>query len=316
MRIYTMKKSFYDVLGIDKSASETEIKKAYRSLSLKYHPDRNPSEEARSLFPSINEAYETLGDKAKKQHYDMEMNGFGGMHMGSANGEMDDIQNIFNMMFGGQSRVPGFGGGPGFPGVHVFHGPPGGAHPFQHIFQSMQKTPPIIKNVQISLEQAYTGCSLPLEIERWTLENEIKTNEVETIYLPIQPGMDDNEIIIFREKGHIASDTLKGDVKIIIRIENTTSFHRQGLDLVYSVKLSLREALCGFAFELKHLNGKVMNITNYSNKTIVSPSAKKIIPKLGMIREKQTGNLILEFDITFPPSITPEQCEALEKILP
>lgn len=307
--IYTMKKSFYDVLGINKNASETEIKKAYRTLSLKYHPDRNPSEEARTLFPSINEAYETLGDKAKKQQYDMELNGFGG-------GEMDDIQNIFNMMFGGQSRVPGFGGGAGFPGVHVFHGPPGGGHPFQHMFQTMQKPPPIIKNVQISLEQAYVGCSLPIEIERWTLENEVKTHELETIYVPIHPGIDDNEIIIFREKGHIASDTLKGDVKIIIRIENSTQFKRHGLDLVYVAKLTLREALCGFAFELKHLNGKVMNITNYSNKTIISPSAKKIIPNLGMTREKQTGNLILEFDITFPASITPEQCEALEKILP
>ena len=170
--------------------------------------------------------------------------------------------------------------------------------------------------MQISLEQAYVGCSLPIEIERWTLENEVKTHELETIYVPIHPGIDDNEIIIFREKGHIASDTLKGDVKIIIRIENSTQFKRHGLDLVYVAKLTLREALCGFAFELKHLNGKVMNITNYSNKTIISPSAKKIIPNLGMTREKQTGNLILEFDITFPASITPEQCEALEKILP
>jgi len=312
-----MKKSFYDVLGIEKNASETEIKKAYRALSLKYHPDRNPSEEARALFPSINEAYETLSDKAKKQQYDMEMNGFGGIRMGSAHGEMDDIQNIFNMMFGGQSRVPGFGG-PGFPGVHVFHGPPAGfpgGHPFQHMFQSMQKPPPIIKNVQITLEQAYVGCSLPIEIERWTMENEVKTHEVETIYVPIQQGIDDNEIIVFRDKGHIAGDALRGDVKIVIHIANSTIFRRQGLDLLYSAKLSLRDALCGFSFELKHLNGKAMNITNYSNKTIITPATKKVIPGLGMMRDKQVGNLILEFDITFPASITPEQCEALEKIL-
>ena len=84
----------YEVLGVSKDAKETEIKKAYRSLSLKYHPDRNSSEEAITKIQEINEAYEILSDESKRNHYDMEQAGgipgfgMGGMpfaHMNSMN---------------------------------------------------------------------------------------------------------------------------------------------------------------------------------------------------------------------------------------
>lgn len=309
------KPTFYEVLGVNPDATETEIKKSYRTLSLKYHPDRNPSVEARNLFPDINEAYETLGDAQKRKRYDMEQKG--GIFMDGNGGEADmsDINQIFSMMFGG-------GGGFGqHPGIRVFRGQhPGfggsGDHPgFQNIFQAMQKPPPIIKNIKISMTQAYTGCSLPVEIERWIIENDLKVSETETIYIPIHPGIDDNEIIVLREKGNAVNDTLKGDLKLVIQIDNTTAFRRHGLDLIFVYKLSLKEALCGFSFELNHLNGKLLTLTNFSNKTIISPNSKKILPQLGMVRDKQVGNLILEFEVVFPSSITPEQCATLEQIL-
>jgi len=306
--------SFYEILGVKNDATETEIKKAYRSLSLKYHPDRNPSEEARTLFPKINEAYEILSDSSKRKQHDMELNGGGGgMFMQGDFNNMDDINNIFNMMFGhGMQGMPGQGIH-GFPGIHIFHG--GNPQHFHNVFQSMQKPHPIIKTLKIDIESAYNGCSLPIEIERWVIQGDLKVNEIETVYLPIHQGIDDNEMIVLQDKGNVVNDNLKGDVKIVIQIENNSKFRRHGLDLIYTHKLSLKESLCGFSFEIKHLNGQTMTLTNSANRAVIAPNSKKMIPNLGMIRENSKGGMVIEFDVVFPTNITQEQCDALSAIL-
>jgi len=110
----------YDILGVPKEADATEIKKAYRKLSLQYHPDRNPDPEATEKYKAINEAHEILSDPQKREQYNMELQ-FGSMPNGMQQpGEMNDI---FNMMFGGFPGG-GFPGG-GFPGG----GFPGGGFP-------------------------------------------------------------------------------------------------------------------------------------------------------------------------------------------
>ena len=94
--------NFYEVLGVSKEADENEIKKAYRKLSLQYHPDRNTDESATGKFQEINEAFETLSDQSRRQQYDMELQfggGGGGMNFGGMDQDMSDINNIFNMMF-------------------------------------------------------------------------------------------------------------------------------------------------------------------------------------------------------------------------
>jgi DnaJ family protein B protein 4 len=300
--------SFYEILGVKNDASETEIKKAYRTLSLKYHPDRNPSDEARTLFPKINEAYEILSDPAKRKQHDMELNGTAGIFMDGGGGNMDEINQIFNMMFG-----HGFPGQPGFPGIHIFHG--GNPHHFHNVFQSMQKPQPIVKHVKIDIEAAYHGCSIPVEIERWVMDGDVRTTENETIYVPIHAGIDENENLLLKDKGNCLNDNFKGDVKIIIQIENKSIFRRHGLDLIYTHKLSLKEALCGFTFEIKHLNGQTLTLANTANRSVIVPNSKKVIPNLGMIRENMKGALVIEFDVVFPTAITQEQCDALTTIL-
>jgi DnaJ family protein B protein 4 len=319
-------KSYYDILEVPKTASETEIKKAYRTLSLKYHPDRNKTPEANAISSKINEAYETLSDPAKRKQYDLGGgNGFPFFGPGPGAGgpgpdDLADINNIFNMMFGGAFHQGVPGGGPNIrifhgPGIHRMHSHPGMDHQFGNIFANMQKPPPIIKNVRITIEQAYLGCSIPIEIERWVLQNDVKHNEIETIYIPIHRGIDENEFIILREKGNIASDVLKGDIKIMIQIENTSVFKRNGLDLIYTKNLSLKEALCGFTIELMHLSGKKLTLSNTTNRTVISPNSKKVIGEFGMIRENTVGNLIIDFVIQFPEKITDEQVKVLDGIL-
>jgi DnaJ-class molecular chaperone len=312
--------NYYDVLGISKDASDAEIKKAYRSLSLKYHPDRNDSEEAIEIIQKVNQAYEILGDKNKRQQYNMELQlsgsipGFPGMggvpfaHMNSMN-EMNDINNIFNMMFGGGGNMSF---GPGGPEIHIFHnGMPGHAN---MSFRTNIRPEPIQKAIQISIEQSFTGCTIPIEVERMVIQNNVRRSENETVYINIPQGIDDNESVTLHEKGHIINDS-KGEIRIVFRVTNKTAFIRQGVDLVYKQKISLKESLCGFSFELQHLNGKKLCLNNTSNPTVIKPNFKKVVPNLGMTREGTVGNMIIDFEIEFPESLSKEQQDALILIL-
>lgn len=115
------KRDYYEVLGLQKGASEDEIKKAFRKMAMKYHPDRNPGDkEAEEKFKEVNEAYSVLSDPDKKSKYDrfghagVDPNaGFGGAGGFSGAGGFDDIFDIFGNMFGGGGGFGGFGGGGG-----------------------------------------------------------------------------------------------------------------------------------------------------------------------------------------------------------
>ena len=127
--------------------------------------------------------------------------------------------------------------------------------------------------------------------------------------------MDDGEIVLLQDKGHIINDQLKGDIKITVHVENNSPFIRSGLDLLYRKSITLKESLCGFAFEMSHLNGKTLCMNNMTGKTIIKPKFRKIIPKMGMMREQNIGNLIIEFDVDFPESLTDEQIQVLTETL-
>jgi DnaJ-class molecular chaperone len=301
------KDTYYDILGISKDANDNDIKKAFRALSLKYHPDRNPSEDTTEQFQKIGEAYEVLSDPEKRHQYDNESNGMPfGMpftHMDSMN-EFQDMNNILNMMFGGGMGGPGMGG----PGIRIFHN--GGPQ----FFQQFQKPAPISKVITISLNHCYDGISIPCEIDRFVINNGIKYTEKVTLNVPIHKGIHENETIVIEGEGNCVND-LKGDVKLNFKIEEHPIFKRRESDLVYKKKISLKEALCGFSFELKHLNGKMLFLNNKSNRTIITPETKKTIPNLGIEYEGKTGNLIIEFIIDFPMNLSEEQMNTIASVL-
>ena len=331
----------YKTLEVLETASADEIKKAYRRLSLKNHPDKNPGNaEAVKIFQKINEAYEILGDSDRKNEYDMmrnspfsKMNGMGSndMHQG-----FENINELFaNLFFGGMGGgMPGMPGGgmPGMPGnVHMMNGMPGNIHMMGgfppganiRVFrngvpvnmpQQIEKPTPIIKTITISMEMVLNGGKIPIEIEKWVLENGNKVFELSTVYMDVFKGIDNNEIILLKDQGNVINEHCKGDVKIFIKINNDTNFTRQGLDLVMNKDISLKESLCGFSFELKYINGKVFTINNQPGNIIV-PEYQKIIPNMGLTREEHTGNLIIHFHIIFPSSLSPEKITKLNEIL-
>ena len=193
--------SHYEILGISKDASEIEIKKAYRSASLKYHPDRNSSKEAVTKIQEINEAYEILSDNDKKTEYDNQLNGvrtnpFQHQMNTNFNHGFGDIDNIFNMMFNGRPVHPGM------PNVQVFRN----GNSTTHVFTSNSNMgpPPIMtKNVEITFEQSYSGCSIPIEIERWVQQDNNKIPEVERLMIQIPEGVNNNETILLKENPYI-----------------------------------------------------------------------------------------------------------------
>jgi DnaJ-class molecular chaperone len=322
-----MTENLYDYLEIPTDSSEEDIKKAYRKLSLQYHPDRNGnSSESTIKIQGINAAYETLSDDQKRSQYDMQRK-FGG----SVNGMPFGMP--FNMSFS-----PGGGGGPTFfttsnaadmdpanilnffsnsffgpkMGMGMGMGPQG--FNLDTLKQTLAKPTPIIKTETITLSKAFTGYNMPVEITRWIVENNVKREETETIYLPIPRGVDNNEIIILREKGNMLNEHNRGDIKIFIKIQNDTEFTRNGLDLILNKTISLKDALCGFLFDMNYLDGRVFKINNNVG-NIITNNYNKVLTGMGMKREEHVGNLIINFNVTFPEKLSEEQVEALKKIL-
>lgn len=320
--------SYYDTLEVPKTATIDEIKKSYRKLSLKYHPDRNPGQpDMVAKFQEIGEAYEVLGDEQKKAEYDMMQNSpFGG----AGRGNIDELfSNLFGMNFASMRPMEhmdmshmshmGMGGpmGPmGMGGISINGMPFGG--PGIRIFRQgqpvHQKPPPITKTLVVSMEQVLDGAIVPIEIERWLIENDTKMYETETLYVTIPKGVDENEMIIIKDKGNSISDSCIGDLKIVIKVNNESPFERHGLDLFYHKTISLKESLCGFSFELPYLGGKSFSINNNGGNVIPS-EYKKVIPNLGLSRDTQTGNMIILFHVKFPEKLTPEQMEAIKAVL-
>jgi DnaJ-class molecular chaperone len=327
-----MSKNFYNILGVNEKSTKDEIKKAYRSLQMKYHPDKNMSNpDAINMTQQINEAYEILGDEQKREEYDNARNNPNPFMRMNTDGGMDiNVDDIFNMFFGGggpfggsmgmpmggmpMGGMPmgmgmGMGGMKGMPpGVHIFHGGPIG------INQAFQKPTPIMKTIDINMEQVLSGATIPLEIERWVIENGLKIFETENIYVTVPQGIDDNEMIILRDKGNVLNENVKGDVKIFVKITNDTIFKRSGLDLIIEKNIKLKEALCGFTFEIKYLNGKSYTLNNNKG-NIIPPEYKKVYQGMGLTRGEHKGNMIIHFHIDFPEKLTEEQITKLSEIL-
>ena len=337
--------NFYNILEVPETATVDEIKKAYRRLSLIHHPDKNNnSAESATKFQKISEAYETLGDIDKKKEYDMTRNNpfikmMGGMPMdlnqmngmGQGQNAMDELlSSLFGFPLPGQVHSQGQGfhmQGQGFPGAG-FHmqGMPqafsSGFGPNVRVFHNgrpvnmphlQQKPAPIIMTIIVPIDKILSGTTVPIDVERWIVENGNKVHEHETIYVTVPKGVDEGEMIVLKDKGNAINDELRGDVKVVIKVENNTNFQRSGLDLIMSKTISIKEALCGFTFELKYITGRTYTINNNAG-NIIPNGYKKIIPNMGFTRDEHTGNLVIIFDVKFPEKLSETALDALKKI--
>ena len=314
----------YKILGVERNASQDDIKKAYRTLSLKLHPDKNQGKpEAETIYKSINAAYEILGDEARRKEFDapaaaQHHNPFAGMgmpfpfaNMGMSMGGSNPHDEFMKMFSSGIFQQM-HGGGGGEPQIFTM-GPNGPIRVQLGGQQQQMKPPPIVKTIEIPLDKSYSGFSMPIEISRWVIEGGLKKEENETLYVPIPRGIDDNEIILISGKGNANGENNRSDVKIQVKVKNETDFKRDGLDLILHKSISLKEALCGFSFDMHFLDNRIFKINNSSN--VIHPGYRKIINEMGMVRDGQKGNLIIVFDVKFPENLSSEAIAMISSVL-
>ena len=217
-------KDFYDTLGIPRGANETEIKKAYRKLAMKWHPDKNAEgkEQAEKKFKAVSEAYEVLSDPGKKKTYDQFgedglKDGLGGGGGGGGGFNPQNAEDIFAQFFsGGGGRMPGGGGGfggGGFGGGGMpggFGGMPGmGGHGHGHGQRQPERAPPAPKKkaepieqvLRLTLEEMFYGVTKNLKLTRTVLTGGRESRVAETLSIDVKPGWKRGTKITFPEKG-------------------------------------------------------------------------------------------------------------------
>lgn len=274
----TINENLYQVLNIENDSNQNKIKQAFRKLSLQYHPDKDKNPEVRDKYKAILNAYEILIDPVRKEIYDNQINNKTNI-VDTENRETENTMiNIKNENF--NNFIP----------------------------------ETINKELEITLEESYKGGMIPVEIEKYSYYWGNITNERERIYVEINKGIDNNEIIIIKNKGNIYNNIVFGDIKIQIKIKDHLFFKRNGLDLLFYKDISLKESLCGFDFEVKHLNEKKYIIKN-DGEYIIKYNEKKIINNLGMERDNYKGNLIIIFNINYPNQLSSYQKTKLKEIL-
>lgn len=235
------KRDYYEVLGVSKNASDDEIKKAYRKLAIKYHPDKNPGDkEAEAKFKEINEAHDVLSDKQKRARYDQ----FGHAGVGGASGNPFAGGNPFgqggNFNYNGQSFNFDFGGMGGFEDIlGSLFGFGGARRPRRGAdFQT---------SVTLSFEEAIFGTT-----------KEVSANN-ENIKVKIPAGIDDGMSIRLRGKGGEAPEggTEKGDLYVKIRVKPHKNLTREGAIILSEEKISMVDAALGCEIEVETVDGPI-----------------------------------------------------------
>jgi len=337
----------YELLNCPKDATQNEIKKAYRKIAMKAHPDKGGDPEK---FKDINQAYEVLSNEEKRATYDKYgLEGLKDGHMGG--GGMDDLFSMFT------------GGGP------------------RRQQQGAKKTKPIMKEVQVKLEEVYAGKVIKMPIKKrmcceacggkggkniktcgeckgqgFKIKTQMlgpgmiqqsqvpcnacrgegkifdekdrcqvckgeKIKDVEKVLeIPIEKGIPDEKTILFAGEGNEMPGAMAGDLHVRVSIKPHPVYERKGADLFMKKKISLLEALVGVNFKLKQLDGTDITICS-APADVIGTGEMKVIQGKGMPfygDAMSHGNLIIQFEVEFPKGeqIKKEAREQLKKILP
>ncbi|XP_053332858.1 dnaJ homolog subfamily B member 1b [Clarias gariepinus] len=328
-----MGKDYYSILGIQKGASEDEIKKAYRKQALKYHPDKNKSPGAEEKFKEIAEAYDVLSDPKKKDIYDR---------------------------FGEEGLKGGAGGcgGPNGPGfTYTFQGDPhamfteffGGRNPFEHFFGRMggeddmdvddpfasfglgggrhfgggrlekKQDPPVTHELRVTLEEVFSGCTKKMKISRRRLNPDGRTtrSEDKILTVEVKKGWKEGTKITFPKEGDQTPTNIPADIVFIVKDKPHPVFKRDGSDIIYPAKVSLKEALCGCTVKVPTMDNRTVNLPLQD--TLIRPGMKRRITGEGLPLPKspdRRGDLVVEFEVRFPERLTQDAKNTIARVLP
>ncbi|KAH6774251.1 DNAJ heat shock family protein [Perilla frutescens var. hirtella] len=305
---------YYEILTVERGATEEDLKKAYRKLAMRWHPDKNPNnkDEAEAMFKQISEAYEVLSDPHKRQVYDQ----YG--EEGLKDGPQPDsagnrnkfnprnAEDIFADFFG----TSPFGYGGGGAGRSTRFSSDGGDG------SGAKKPPPVESMFPCALDELYTGSTRKMKISRQVVEpnGRLKT-ESEILTIEVKPGWRKGTKITFPDKGNQQLNQLPADLVFVIDEKPHGFFIRDGNDLFMTHRVTLAEAIGGTTVDLTTLDDRTLSlpVTN-----IMSPSYEHVVPGEGMPLARDPtikGDLRIKFEVTFPTRLSPEQRAALKRVL-
>ena len=318
--------NYYEVLGVSKTATESEIKKAFHKIARECHPDKNPNKEAEERFKKCNEAYDILMDHTKREMYDK----YGTVEPRQHFDASDLFGNMFNM--GGNM---------------------GGNMGKEH------KRDDIVIGLQVTLNELFTGCTKSVSYERKCVCKKCKgtgslkplivcatckgekqtikmvrqgpmafqtvqicqdcrgvgstnvapckqckglqcTKENKTITITIEPGMRWDQQISFFNDGHEAPNKVTSNVVVVLEKVSHPIFKRKENDLYCDVNLTFMQAITGQHIQLTYLNGDVLEL---SYKNIIQPESIKMLLGYGMTHHDHVGDLYIVFHVTLDLSL-------------
>jgi curved DNA-binding protein len=306
-------KDYYKILGVDKNATQDDIKKAYRKLAMKYHPDRNPSDKsAEEKFKEITEANEVLSDPEKRKKYDsLGLNWKNYQHSGKG----------FEDFFSQYSRRQTSSAGDSFEFSANFSDFVGGIGGFSDFFESFfggkskgtysgfnfgnqnskSSAIDVEADLNITLEDAFNGAERQIIIDG------------KKIKIKINPGIKDGQKLRLKRMGRSRiSGGLKGDLFIKIHILKHPFFEIKDDDLFFNLDIDLYTAVLGGKENIKTLDGKRINL----NIPPGTESGKVLrLKELGMkIDDGKRGDLLIKVHVSIPKDLTDEEKKIFSKL--
>lgn len=277
------KKDYYKILGVDKKSDQSEIKKAYRKLAHKYHPDKDSGDEAK--FKEISEAYAVLGDEKKRAEYDTYGQTFAGGGFGSngAYGGFDfsgfnsaggqsyqfDLNDLFAEFFGGQ-------------------------------YQRTPRGRDVSVDIQIGFRESVFGTTKEILIPMPVHKDGKVVPEQQSIKLNIPSGINNGEMLRLNGKGESIPNGNPGDLYVKVHVMASKTFRKEGAHLLADLDVKLTDALLGSEYEFNTLDGQI----KVSIPSGVKHGELLRIKKKGVPMGNKRGDLMLRVQIRIPNKLS------------
>lgn len=296
-------KDYYGELSLTRSADQSAIKRAYRQHALENHPDKSDAPGASDKFQAVAEAYDVLSNPQLKSVYD---------------------QYASAGLAVGVPQIPS-----GFTQPYAFHKDPmaifreffGGDNPFASLFPPVdefgitkeiaprtrqKQNPPLVKDLKITLEEAFLGCVKKMRVKRQVMNDDKHTAMVREKILTINvaSGWKPGTKVTFAKEGDQEPNSIPADIVFVIEYKPHPLYVRDGNDLVHTANITLANALTGCEVKLKTLDGRILTIPVTD---VVSPGYEKLVKGEGFPSKEGKGDLRIKFQTSFPTSLSDKQ---------